>query len=826
MAAEGLLGTEDERAARHLVEAASGLLAAHAGVPKNVPPKTFLAHLFGGAVAEDLLRYTAAELAAFAASTWDFAGTRKPGAPKIRFERLQDATGERSRQVSVVEILNDDMPFLVDSVMGELTEHGLEARLVVHPVFTVERDGAGRLTNFRTDAPPIGGALRESLIHIHVELVQDEVRRTEIVQALEQVLANVRVCVADWRPMLARVGETIAELKTNPPPLPVDEIAETIQFLEWLVGNNFTFLGVRDYVLTDKEHALDPVFESGLGLLRSHELRVMRRGEQLLDFTPEIRAFLAEPRPLIITKATIRSRVHRRVYMDYVGVKRFDAEGNLVGEFRILGLFTSTAYIRSTRSIPYLRRKVQAVVTRARFDPEGHNGKALVNVLESYPRDELFQLDEDTLFHFALAILQLDERPRVRVLARRDRFDRFVSVLVFVPRDRYDSHTRRAIGDYLSEVYKGRVSAFYPFFPEGPLVRVHFIIGLNEGETPSPDRATLEHAVGNIVRTWIDELSEALGHAHDPAKARTLLERYREAFSDGYREAYSPLVALEDIRVIEGLSAGRPLGVDFHRRAWDATAQLGLKVYSYSRPIPLSERVPVLENMGVKVVDERTYHITPPDPSQSGVWLHDMLLERQDGAAIDFENVQRALEASFLVTMSGGAENDGYNALVLAGGLMWRDVALIRALSRFLRQIRVAFSQDYMWATLRKHAGIATRIVQLFHTRFDPRAGITLEQRRADEGKVVAEIEAALQAVESLDEDRILRHFVNAVQSALRTNFFQLDADGRPKSTITVKYDSRKLDGLPLPRPLYEIYVYSPRVEGVHLRFGKVARGE
>jgi glutamate dehydrogenase len=564
MAVEGLLGTDDERAARQLVETASALLAGRADIPK-----TFLAQLFGRAVAEDLLRYTPAELAQLAANTWAFIGTRKPGAPKIRFERVPEAAGERSKQVSVVEIANDDMPFLVDSVMAELAEQGLEVRLVAHPVFTLERDAAGRLIGFRSEAPPIGGALRESLIHIHVELVQDAVRRTEVVQALEQVLADVRVCVQDWRPMLARVGETIAELKTNPPPLPVDEIAETIQFLEWLVANNFTFLGVRDYVLTDKEHALDPVFESGLGLLRSRAMRVMRRGEQLLDFTPEILAFLAEPKPLIITKATIRSRVHRRVYLDYVGIKRFDAEGNLVGEFRILGLFTSTAYIRSTRSIPYLRRKVAAVVARARFDPEGHSGKALVNVLESYPRDELFQIEEATLYNFALAILQLDERPRVRVLARRDRFDRFVSVLVFVPRERYDSHIRKAIGDYLSDVYKGNVTSFYPFFPEGPLVRVHFIIGRNEGTTPDPDRATLEQAVAGIVRTWIDELAEALAQATEPAKARALLERYRDAFSEGYRESYSPLVALEDIRVIEGLSASKPLGVDFHRRVWD-----------------------------------------------------------------------------------------------------------------------------------------------------------------------------------------------------------------------------------------------------------------
>src|SRR5262249_1513871 len=365
-------------------------------------------------------------------------------------------------------------------------------------------------------------------------------------------------------------------------------------------------------------------------------------------------------------------------YMDYVGVKRFDRGGKLVGEFRIVGLFTSTAYTRSTRSIPYLRRKVDAVVKRAGFDPDGHSGKALVNVLENYPRDELFQLDEDTLYEFALAVLQLDERPRVRVLPRRDRFDRLVSILVYVPRERYDSAVRKAIGDYLANAYQGRVSAFHPFFPEGQLVRTHFTIALSSGKAPNPDRASLERAVEGIVRTWVDELGEALARTYDPVKARALFARYRDAFSEGYREDYSPATALGDIRIIEGLSPSRPLAADFHRRASDTSNCVGLKVWSHNRPIPLSERVPVLQHMGFKVVDERTYQIArftedkaqrgepPPEQQREGdVWFHDMWLERADGEAVDLEANKRRLEAVFLVVMRGGAENDGYNALVL-----------------------------------------------------------------------------------------------------------------------------------------------------------------
>jgi glutamate dehydrogenase len=811
---------EERKEAALIAAAADVLVSTHREVPAD-----FLTGLFAYAAPEDLSGYDPRQLAELAADAWPLLAVRKPGAPKIRLETPHLAMShDRLRNESVLEIVNDDMPFLVDSVLAELAECGVDVRFVAHPIFTVERDAAGRLTAFK-GTKPAAGALRESVIYLHVERIDEEARRAEIVEAIERVLADIRLCVQDWRAMLARVAEVIAELKSNPPPVPEAEVAEAVAFLEWLIDNNFTFLGTRNYQFTAGEEELQPVFESGLGILRARDTPLVQRWNQPLVITPEMRALLKAPTLLIVTKGAVRSRVHRRVHMDYVGVKRFDRDGKLIGELRLIGLFTSTAYTRSTRSIPYLRRKVAAVLRRAGFNPDGHSGKALVNVLETYPRDELFQIDEDTLYHFALTVLQLDERPRIRVLPRRDRFDRFMSVLIYLPRERYDSDVRKAIGDYLADVYHGRVAAFYPFFPEGPLVRVHFIIALSPGDVPSLDRATLERAVEAIVRTWTDELAAELVRAYDPLRARALLERYRHAFSDGYRENYSPLTAVEDIRVIEGLASDRPLAADFHRRAWDEGDVVRLKVWSWGRPIPLSERVPVLEHMGFKVVDERTYSIARNAAESAEVWFHDMLLERGDGRSIDLDAVKRGLEALFLVVMGGGAENDGYNALVLTAGLAWRDVALIRASSRFLRQIRVPYSQDYMWATLVKHAAIAADIVRLFRARFDPRSAPSPSEREQHESEIAAAIEAALQGVQSLDEDRILRHFVNAVQAAIRTNFYQIDSDGRPKQLIAIKFMSRKLDGLPLPRPLYEIFVYSPRVEGVHLRFGKVARG-
>jgi glutamate dehydrogenase len=804
-------GIENDAAVRSLIEAAAAL---RPGIPKD-----FVVGLFERAVPEDILRYRPAEIAALAEAAWSLFAIRQKDTATIRFEApASGSRDDRLDDISVLEIISDDMPFLVDSVMAELAERGIDVRLVVHPVFAVARDPEGRIAAFKGLQAALGER-RESFIHIHTARIGSEAERAAIVAALSRVLADVRVCVADWRAMMARVAEIIGALKANPPPLPAEEVAEAIEFFDWLVANNFTFLGIRNYLFDPAKDELEPLFETGLGLLRAPEMRVLRDGARPAALPPEVRAFIQDPCVLIVTKSTARSRVHRRIPMDYVGVKQFDARGRILGEIRIIGLFTSTAYTRSTRSIPYLRRKVDAVLARAGFDPEGHSGKALVNVLENYPRDELFQIDEDTLYRFALAILQLDERPRVRVLPRRDRFDRFVSVLVFVPRDRYGSGVRKMIGDALAQAYRGEVAAFYPFFPEGPLVRVHFIINRGEEALADPDRAVLEKAVEGVVRTWIDGLAEALSAAYPSAKARALIERYRDAFSEGYRANYSPLTALEDIRIIEGLSADRPLGIDFHHRAGDGG--IGLKVWSFNRPIPLSERVPVLENMGFQVVDEETFRVAvAPD-----VWFHDMLLARADGDDADIAPAKPRLEALFLVVMGGGAESDGYNALVLAAGLMWREVALLRAFSRFLRQLRVAYSQRYMSATLVKHAGIAAEIVRLFHARFDPRLAVSMQERAAREAEIAAAIESALQKVDSLDEDRIVRLFVSAVQAAIRTNFYQIDNAGQVKPLIAIKFASRKVDAVPAPRPLYEMFIYSPRVEAVHLRFGKVARG-
>jgi glutamate dehydrogenase len=796
--------------ARGLIAAAGALLPAK--IPTNLAEL-----LFGRTVPEDLLAYSAADLARLAQDAWEFLAEREPGSPKMELQ----SPGDRDRLggIFVIAILNDDKPFLLDSTMDELTALGVDVRLVAHPVLGVAREPGGRLTALSPD-----GA-RESLIHIHIGRIDDKDRIAGILRGLADVLAEVHLAVAGWRPMLARVSEVIADLIRQPPPLPVDEIAEAIAFLQWLLQDNFTFLGVCEDVYDDRNGTLTLKPDSELGVLRHRAGEVMTADGERLELPAAARDMLEEPQALVINKTSRQSRVHRRVAMDLVGVKRYDAAGKVVGLFRIVGLFTSTAYTRSTRGIPYLRRKAASVIARAGLDAASHSGKALAVVLEQFPRDELFEIDEETLLRFGLMILQLDERPRLRVLARRDRFDRFVSALVYVPRDRFDSTVREEIAAFLADAYHGRPVSFTPFFPEGPLVRVHYIIARGTEPLADPKRAELEGGVADIVRTWNDALADAVAEAHEAVQARALLARYQDAFSQAYREAFSPLDAVRDIRTIDALTPDRPLAVDFYQRLWDERQSLGLKVWSHGRPIPLSERVPVLEHMGFRVIDETTYQAQTFGRDAPDFWLHDMALERADGGKVDLGDIEAHLETCFLMVMRGFAENDGFNALVLAARLPWRDIAMLRTFARYLRQIRVPYSQDYLWTTLTRHGAIAAKIATLFHVRFDPRLGSATGDRALGETALVAEIDADLAKVDSLDEDRIIRHFVNIMQAAVRTNFYQLGDGGRPRDEIAIKLDSRKVDGMPLPRPLCEIFVCSPRLEAVHLRFGKVARG-
>ena len=577
-------------------------------------------------------------LAANAREALEFIADKPRGRHKIRARRTPAGGKGAVAEGSVVEILNDDMPFLVDSVLAELQARGIAVRLLFHPIFKTERDKAGRLQTITGagDGNWSDGH-QESYIAIHLRVLPEAEAR-DLVAAVSDILAEVRVVVADWRPMLQRLEAGRKQLELTHASLAPQVLGEAIAFLQWLEQANFTFLGAREFQLTGDPQSGDlaPVEGSGLGVLRDPEVQVLRRGSELVAMTPEVRRFFFEPSPLIITKANVTSRVHRRVHMDYIGIKTYHADGRPKGEIRFVGLFTSQAYVSSPGQIPLLRHKIETVLKGSGYPAASHAGKALLNVLDTFPRDELFQIDARELQTWSEGILDLETRPRVRLFTRIDRFDRFVSALLYVPRDRYNSGVREQIGKLLSQVYEGRIAAFYPYFPEGPLVRVQFIVARLAGPTPQADVADLERRIVEIVRTWEDRLADAicaLGTSLGE-DAHALLAKYGTAFSAGYAETFPAERALEDLKRIERLGAEHPVVIDFYRVAGMPEYRIHAAVYALGAPIRLSERVPVLENLGFSAIDERSYHIRPRfEDGERDVALHDMVLETSDGGA-------------------------------------------------------------------------------------------------------------------------------------------------------------------------------------------------
>jgi len=797
--------------------------------PKGKTLAKFARRFLGQAIVEELEQYEPAELAAIVSDAWAFMQSRVSGRPKIRIFNPKAAEQGWERHHTIIEIVNDDMPFLVDSVLGVLNQARIGIELVLHPILTVTRKADGNLKALADeDLIGTGEAHKESFIHIHTAFLASEDQRRELAEELEAVLTDVRTVVLDWQPMRTRLREALMAFQNNPPPVPVDELSEAIQFLQWLLDDHFTFLGMREYAFAKGpgKGELEVVRGSGLGLLRDPDVKVLRRGAELVSITPEVREFLTNPAPLFVSKANVRSTVHRRVHMEYVGVKLFDEGGAVTGELRVVGLFTSAAYTRSPRFIPLLRRKIAWVLQQSGFPPDSHSGKALLNILETYPRDELFQIDPELLSEFAHAILQLEERPRTRLFVRKDKFDRFVSAIVYLPRDQFNTAVRLRIGELLAEAYDGRVSTFYPSFPEGTLVRVHYIIGRYGGITPSPDVQALEAEIATIAKTWDDRLAEALAEAGDEEQASELARKYAGAFSGAYQEAFAPAEALVDIAHMERLTAPGDLAIDFYRSVGDPDTRLRLKLYHQGEPIALSDRLPILESMGFRAIAERSYRVTPEIAGErAAVWLHDIILETADGHEFALPPLKDLLEDCYVAVWSGRAENDGYNAMVLRKALPWRDVSILRALGKYLRQAGIPYSTDYMQAALNRHPDLAEQLVRLFHARLDPARATPPSKAAASQKRILAAIEEALQAVPSLDEDRIVRRFANLISAIDRTNFFQTDADGRPRPAIAFKIRSAAVEELPEPRPFAEIFVYAPDVEGVHLRGGKIARG-
>ncbi len=766
--------------------------------------------LFSHASADDLERYTPELLVASTALAARELAAWRGREPRIT---VGEVPGIEIGGVAltVISIVARNMPFLYDSVMGEVTAESRDIQMAVHPIL-VPAEGK----QYRLFSPATDKESDSQISHIQIHLApMDKSRADALAERLAFVLSQVDLACAGWKPMLAVLDEAMEGLKALDAGARTQERDEAIAFLDWLRNDNFTFLGMREYVYTGKgeEARFERGATPGLGILADPDVLVLRRGREAVMTTQEILAFLEGPDFLIVTKANTKSVVHRRAYMDYVGVKRFDKQGKVIGELRITGLFTSTAYTRSVSQIPLLRRKVAAVADNLGFDARSHSGRRLHNTLEAYPRDDLFQIEPPLLTSFCEQINDLAERPRVRVLPRIDRFDRFVSLIVYVPREDYNSSIREKIGQFMAAAYEGHVSAYYPAFPEGGLARVHIIIGRRGGKTPDIAQARLEEAVRRIVTRWSDRLA-ALAGPQAP----------RLDVSQAYQEAFAPEETVNDLPLLEGaLKAGTP-HIAFHYHYEPEGRVLGLKIFNPHRQIPLSQRVPLLENLGFRVISERTYELEVTNgDARDHVILHDMELETEAGRDFDLKTQGAMVEEAFLAAHAGRIDNDPYNRLIVTAGLTGRETTVLRAYARYLRQTGIVYSPNHIAETLTRYPAISAAIFRLFHDSFDP----TLPEKQrpkklAEHRQAIAD---GLAAVPTLDEDRILRRYVNAVDATLRTNYFQKDENGLAPAMLAFKFDPRLVAELPEPRPFREIFVYGTEVEGVHLRFGKVARG-
>jgi glutamate dehydrogenase len=769
---------------------------------------------------------SAESLAGLIRSSHEMAETRRAGSHKIAI-RTSVGLGGADSVHTIIDIINDDMPFLVDSTLAELQARGHAIHLILHPIFKVERspDGLRQRILGRGDKN-WGDGQQESHIVIAVEAMTDEAARA-LHHELDQVLTQVRSAVTDWRAIIRRVGECLRALEQHPPPVNPGIINETVEFCQWLIDGQFTFLGLREYKLRgDRDTGrLEPVPDNALGVLRDQSLEVLTKGGEPLQLTPEIRESMFSAHPLMITKSDITSRVHRRTQMDLVGLKTYDAEGRQTGELRVVGLFTSQAYTERPVKIPLLRQKVDAILRITGSTPGSHDGKAILNVIENLPRDELFRISTERLAQWALDIVDLDIRPRVRLFTRRDRFDRFVSALVYVPRDRFSTPIRVQIGDALCRGLSGRISSFTPYFPESPLIRIHYIIERHADAPPHDvDTAALEAEISDIAQMWDHRLEAGMEQAGP--EIRLQKSKYVRAFSPAYAETYPVSRAIEDIERIERLDQRGEIAIDFYDLPEAPSDQLRAIVYRFDDPIPLSERVPVLENFGFKSIDEQSYRITPQFPDgKREVALHDMTLATLDGSPIQLEGVARRLEEAFTAVSQGHADNDPFNRLIVGVGASWREALMLRAYAAFMRQIRSPYGMKYVSDTLVRYPAITRSLIALFHLRFDPASTLGAELCLSEQQQLRETIEEALMAVPSIGEDQVLRTYLQLISATLRTNFYRDGSDSHAPGTVTFKLASRELALVPEPRPFREIWVYSPRVEGVHLRFGAIARG-
>ena len=817
---------------KRIVQSIASAPVSSSVVPNSAELRSFLRQYVADVPVEDLEGRSTAIMAEIGVSHLEFGATRRRGQAKLRVYNPTEEQHGYTSAYTFIEMVNDDMPFLVNSVSAAINRHGLTVHITVHPIIRVCRDNRGRLRS--VPAPGSDDGQRESYIRFAVDRETDPALLKKLEQEIRQVLADIKLAVRDWKKMRSRMLEAKSALDLGPPRPDEALRKESQNFLQWLADDHFTFLGYREYRLGERDGKtlLMPVNRTALGLLSRKD-----RTGHVIELTAAMRRLTRTRDWLIVTKANSRSTIHRNAYLDYIGVKIYDADGAVCGEHRFIGLFASAAYTEAPRTIPLLRHKIEQVFARTKVEPLGHRGKALLHIINSYPRDELFHASVRDLARTTIGILNLQDRQRVRFFLRRDAFRRFFSCLVYVPRDKYTTRVRRRIEAILVDAFGGTSFESSVQISDSALARVHIVVRTPTGDrprisilSPRPDSGSktrisirsIEHKIASVVVTWSDRLRDELSETFGPEKGPRLFRKYTDVFPMGYQEDVTPREACSDVsRIEEMLAAEAPRSAELYSPEGSEADELHFIVYSFDQPLALSDAYPILEDMGVDVRSEHPHELHLE--SGRSFWIQDFHLRYTDGAALEVKAVAGCFERCFMEVLAGRVESDGLNRQILCARLNWQETSLLRCYTKYLLQLGIPFSQAYMEDVLVTHSGFVRQFIELFESLFDP--SVPQAKRSAHTEAVLSSVRRAVSKASNVDEDRILSAYAGAVTATLRTNYFQTDADGNRKPYISIKLDPSKLREAPLPKPKFEVFVYSPDVEGVHLRGGDIARG-
>ena len=779
----------------------------------------FAKALYSNMSKEDLANRNDSDLYGAALSLWNSLEKNTTDDAVIRVFNPEVAKDGWQSSHTIVEIITKDMPFLVDSVRMAMTRENIASHLLLHCPLKIKRDENAKISGLSNLKAEQESSSTKTVFFIEIDRQTDSSVIESFKKELESVLVDVSVAVDDWQPIRKKLIAVTKELPKRHHNKTTEEVSETTEFLDWLAKDNFTLMGYREYELSpvQGDYQLKGKMESSLGLMKNSTEEHTR----LLSELPEVaRQEARSSNLLILTKTNSVSRVHRPAYIDYVGIKRFDDEGNVIGEDRFIGLFSSSFYNNSATDVPVLKSKINRIMEMCDFAKGTHAYKAVLNILETYPRDELVQARESELLEVAMGVLQVQERDMCRLFVRKDAYGRFLSCMVYVPRERYNTALRRETQDILANAFNSDDKVeFTTYFSESTLARTHYTVRVTDNKIEYNVK-DIENNLVEAARTWEDKLQSALLESAGEARGNDLNRKYCNAFARSYKDEVLPSAAVVDIEKLELLSDENKLEMLFYRPQEEANSNIvRLSLFHKDEPIHLSDVMPMLENFGLRVVGETPYSVKTSDGRINWIMDFSMLIDSKGMA--DFDKISARFRAALTNVWGNRLENDGFNRLVLMGGLTGREASILRAYAKYMRQIGVTFSQSYIESTFANYPNIAAQIVNLFAKKFSvksPASAKTLE-------KLSTQIYLELENVANLDDDRIIRLYVDMIVATLRTNYFQKDDAGQLKSYVSFKIQPSLIPDVPLPLPAFEIFVYSPRVEGVHLRYGKVARG-